>query len=340
MTLRNRAITALVTACSMLVASSQPLFARSTHPADAGATPISAPRVPLPDLVQDLDLARYTIASKRESLERLLASPRVANTHGEKLRRAIARLDKAWLYVRIAHASGPERRALIRQLPVTTTMTRATDGRSGSYREYVANGKVRVRLFVPDAEPLQRTETDVDMIQPDGSTRADSRSSVDCFYEDEDGAFGGACSTQQEVDDALIVEADLAAGEAAMEADANDAYNEMNNWCQSNYPACHEGDLGMQDELPTSGPSVAVGGSSAVCSTEGPLECIAMGIAAVQQAGSAVLSRVKLYNLANSPAILTISAGALAWKVALALGSVAAAAVFVSASWECFTELE
>ena len=300
-------------------------------------------RVELPDIVADLEQGRQTVVAQREALGRLLTQPRFAGTEGDRLRRAMDRLDKAWLYLKIAHSSGATRHELIRQLPVTITSTRAVDGRLGSYREYAANGKVRIRVFVPDAAPAMPSDTwDRNLEQPDGSASVDHRLSADCYYEDEDGAFSGTCVTQQEVDDSLIVEADLLAEEPQMEADADAAYAEIEEWCQLNYPDCENGETkGDEEEVPLSGPSVWENEGLAECSADkGPLECLAQGVAAVQAAGYAVVSRVKLYNLANSSAILTVSAGALAWKVTLAVGSVAAAAIFIGASWECFSELE
>ena len=56
---------------------------------------------------------------------------------------------------------------------------------------------------------------------------------------------------------------------------------------------------------------------------------MALGVGAIQEAGYAVASRVKLSNLVRSGQIVTVTASALAWKVALAVGSVAAAVIFI-----------
>jgi len=292
------------------------------------------------DILADLQGMRRLMAGQRESIQDLLRQSRFKGAPGDKLRRHLVRLGRASLYLDIAASTGDRRRALIRQLPVTITTTRAVDGRVGSYREYAVNGTVRTSVFMPDAAPAAPSGSDRLSEQPDGSPGILVRPSADCNYEDEDGPFSGACVTQQEVDDALIVEADLLANEAQMEEDANSAQNDIDNWCQSNYPACQSDGPPDAQSVPTSGPFAGNSNDLADCpANQGPLECLAAGLEALTSAGYAVYSRVKLSQLVTSGSILTLPASALAWKVFLAVGSVAAAAIFIGAAFECYAEL-
>ena len=295
----------------------------------------------LPGISANLSQARQAVATQREALASLLRQPRFAGTKGDRLRRVMARLDKASRYVEIAYSTGEERHRLIRQLPVTITATNAVaDGRLGSYREYVAKGKVRVRVFVPDAglatPPLSAARASE---QPDGSVPADSNPTDDCYWEDEDGSWEGPCVTQQEVDDALILDADLAAEAEQNEEDAINAYNEFDNWCQSNYPACEGEQKGHEEFIPQSGPSVwEVEGAAECVANEGPAECWAAGYQALVAAGVAVANRIKLHQFVTSGAIMTASTFALTWKVTLAVGSVVGAVIFLAAALDCFAE--
>ncbi len=194
------------------------------NPTALRATPAT---VRLPAI--DFERARRTLTAQREVIQRMLKEPRIAGNRDDLLRRQVARIDKALLYVDISRSHGAVRHELIRRLPVTISETAAAGERAGTYRDYSVGGKVRVRVFLPESVPTVTADRDLEQPddmspfeQPDGESPAEY-AREDCFYEDDDGPFSGPCVTQQDIDDAAIVEADLLANEDAMVADADSA---------------------------------------------------------------------------------------------------------------------
>ncbi len=64
-----------------------------------------------------------------------------------------------------------ERHARVAKLGVTTTIERATDGRRGNIKTFIAKGKPRIRVFMPDRD-LPVTKSVVILETPDGASDA------------------------------------------------------------------------------------------------------------------------------------------------------------------------
>lgn len=241
----------------------------------------------------------------------------------EKNRRAFERqrqrLERALLYIDIGLATGPERRRLIRQLPVRV-QTVTVGG--NHYREYSARGRAPLRVPVPTKAPTPAAAQLLE--EPDGSKPGES-APPSCYYEDEDGAFSGDCVTQQDLDDAFIIEADMLAEEEQMVMDAEQVYSDMVAYCL-NY-SCDS------DALPASGPNM-----EDACVPESG-ECLYKAGQATFRAGQAVWARSKLSALMRSGGILTVATSALAAKVAGATVAIAASAYFTYQAIECYGEL-
>ncbi|MEX2660409.1 MAG: hypothetical protein WD227_00715 [Vicinamibacterales bacterium] len=126
----------------------------------------------------------------REALERTRPHLVVLTSSTDPARAKWAKRTLQWLEVLTAKTSA-ERHAAIRRLPVTIVRSVATDGRQGVIKSFLADGRVRVQLFVPSTPlPADRSETlelgeDASVDSPTiGRWKSDGQSG--CYWDAED----------------------------------------------------------------------------------------------------------------------------------------------------------
>jgi len=197
---------------------------------------------------------------------------------GPEAKRLAARASAGLRYLQIAGAGPQERHALIRALPVTVQSVAASDGRNGVMRTYVARGRAVFTVFVPaGADVNGHGEADA----PDGSMPKAERPTNPLCTDEEFGP--GECPTEWELDDALILIADLEAEEAILTADLGNGWDQQEAYC--NTYGCLQADAIMAP----SGPNEAV---------EPP--CLGNLWAAGESIYEAVTARTSLWNKVTS----------------------------------------
>jgi hypothetical protein len=135
-----------------------------------------------------------------------------------------------------------------------------------------------------------------------------------CYYEEE----LGECASSQDVEDALILSAELEADHAAMEADVAQAEADETAYCNQHPSECSE-------ELALSGPNAL--NNIPYCSWS--------ITTAAWEVGGAILARASMYRAGYAVAV---PATVLAGKVALAMAATVFAFVAVAQAVECVYE--
>lgn len=124
----------------------------------------------------------------------------------------VQRARRALMWLRLATATtAADRHDLIRQLPVTITVSAPTDGRAGFVENFVVRGKTRFRLFIPNAGTHSTVE------RSSGPSVLDQDPVCYDDYQQE-----SPCATEQDLEDAAMAAAELDAqiAEAQAEIDA------------------------------------------------------------------------------------------------------------------------
>lgn len=199
-------------------------------------SPVAASTAELPGPIDQL---RQELQERQKS-----ANPKAAGVATRLLR---------WLDIAGAKTAS-ERHEKIRKLPVTITTSPATDGRDGIVKNYVANGKTRMRRFIPSVAPhtSSTSEEDERLSGPTAEITerwtSEAQEGETC-YDNEP----GPCATEEEMEDYDVLLAQTQYELESYESEYNGDYNDYSSFCNSNpsNPACQEPDT----ELLESGPS-------------------------------------------------------------------------------------
>ena len=190
----------------------------------------------------DLNEVRAALKSAKFSQTELNSIRQTFLAHTKSAdRKAAARANRILLFIDILMTDTPaERHEAIRRLPVTIVRGPSLDGRAGTVKSFVADGKVRARLFVPAAIPIPESNDGDELL-------SEPAVSEECYEGAEE-----PCLTEVEMEDFGIYTAASEAEAAAQQAEFDVAYAELIAFC-NNYPwMCEEGQGSL---IAPSGPS-------------------------------------------------------------------------------------
>lgn len=162
--------------------------------------------------------------------------------------------DRMQRWVDLASAtSAAERSRLIKRFPVKITTSPSTDGRAGTVKSFAADGKTRVRVFVPTVSTHAFAATPQDD-QPSGPAINVSDGQEECY-----GGQPGPCATPEQMDElvATIAQAQSDVDAYQVELDVN--YAEYAAHCDQSPWDC--GDLSGDSQTALSGPSACAAAS-------------------------------------------------------------------------------
>lgn len=172
------------------------------------------------------------------------------------VRASRARRTLAWLEIVVAKTPA-ERHVWIRRLPAATVRPAPADGRIGVTKSLMAGRRIRMMSLTP-ARPRPGTK---DMVTSSGPADVDDMGSLgaECFFDDQP----DECATEQELEDADIMAAQLDYETSLAHADYEATLADYDYYCSQNPWACD----GLQPEalIPSSGPCADVIGWQRGC---------------------------------------------------------------------------